>query len=57
MHVNQEMFTDLVSVLSMLPSLRDAINRALDSDALTQQLKSGAANKLEIWEELKIMGK
>ena len=46
-----------VVVLSMLPGLREAINQALDSDVLTQQLKSKPANKLEIWEELKIISK
>ena len=41
----------------MLPNLREAINLALDTDSLTEQLKEKPANKLLIWEQLKIMSK
>lgn len=43
------------TALSMLPNLRGAILRIIDTESLTQQLKSSSKNKLQIWEELKLL--
>ncbi|XP_064412083.1 peroxisomal biogenesis factor 3 isoform X2 [Latimeria chalumnae] len=42
-------------VLSMLPTLRDTIMQQLNSESLTTLLKDRPVNKLEIWEDLKII--
>ncbi len=47
----------LYTVLSMMPNLREAILQALDSEALTAQLKTKPENKLQIWDQLKIISK
>ncbi|XP_047243330.1 peroxisomal biogenesis factor 3 isoform X3 [Girardinichthys multiradiatus] len=44
-----------MTVLSMLPPLREAIVTQLNSESLTAMLKTKPANKLEIWEDLKII--
>nr|XP_033794107.1 peroxisomal biogenesis factor 3 isoform X2 [Geotrypetes seraphini] len=44
-----------MTVLSMLPALRDALMQQLSSESLTGLLKSRPSNKLEIWEDLKII--
>ncbi|XP_061098829.1 peroxisomal biogenesis factor 3 isoform X2 [Conger conger] len=44
-----------MTVLSMLPTLREAIIQNLNSESLTTLLKNRPANKLEIWEDLKII--
>uniref|UniRef100_A0A803VCN8 Peroxisomal biogenesis factor 3 n=1 Tax=Ficedula albicollis TaxID=59894 RepID=A0A803VCN8_FICAL len=44
-----------MTVLSMLPTLRDALMHQLNSESLTSLLKNRPANKLEIWEDLKII--
>jgi len=54
-HFDSNQRTCNATVLSMLPTLRDALCHKLNSDALTAQLRSKPANKLEIWEELKIV--
>ncbi|NXN40447.1 PEX3 factor, partial [Rhinoptilus africanus] len=48
-------FSLLITVLSMLPTLRDALMHQLNSESLTSLLKNRPANKLEIWEDLKII--
>ncbi|NXI71779.1 PEX3 factor, partial [Anseranas semipalmata] len=45
----------LITVLSMLPTLREALMHQLNSESLTSLLKNRPANKLEIWEDLKII--
>ncbi|GCB82888.1 hypothetical protein scyTo_0023500, partial [Scyliorhinus torazame] len=42
-------------VLSMLPTLREAIMLHLNSESLTGLLKNRPTNKLEIWEDLRII--
>lgn len=44
-----------MTVLSMLPTLREALMQQLNSESLTALLKNRPSNKLEIWEDLKII--
>ncbi|MEQ2289681.1 peroxin [Ameca splendens] len=54
-HFESNQRTCNMTVLSMLPPLREAIVTQLNSESLTALLKSKPANKLEIWEDLKII--
>ncbi|XP_028997440.1 peroxisomal biogenesis factor 3 [Betta splendens] len=54
-HFESNQRTCNMTVLSMLPSLREAIVNQLNSESLTALLKTKPANKLEIWEDLKII--
>ncbi|CAH1773620.1 unnamed protein product [Owenia fusiformis] len=53
-HFDSNQRTCNMTVLSMMPNLRETLMKALDSEHLTEQLKARPANKLEIWEDLKI---
>lgn len=44
-----------MTVLSMLPTLRETLMQQLNSESLTALLKNRPSNKLEIWEDLKII--
>ncbi|KAG7460947.1 hypothetical protein MATL_G00204300 [Megalops atlanticus] len=54
-HFESNQRTCNMTVLSMLPTLREAIIQNLNSESLTTLLKNKPANKLEIWEDLKII--
>ncbi|XP_017282886.1 peroxisomal biogenesis factor 3 [Kryptolebias marmoratus] len=54
-HFESNQRTCNMTVLSMLPSLREAVVAQLNSESLTALLKTKPANKLEIWEDLKII--
>lgn len=54
-HFESNQRTCNMTVLSMLPTLREAIIHHLNSETLTTLLKTKPANKLEIWEDLKII--
>lgn len=54
-HFESNQRTCNMTVLSMLPPLREAITNQLNSESLTSLLKAKPANKLEIWEDLKII--
>ncbi|XP_034017751.1 peroxisomal biogenesis factor 3 [Thalassophryne amazonica] len=54
-HFESNQRTCNMTALSMLPPLKDAIINQLDSESLTALLKTKPANKLEIWEDLKII--
>uniref|UniRef100_A0A3P9PG66 Peroxisomal biogenesis factor 3 n=1 Tax=Poecilia reticulata TaxID=8081 RepID=A0A3P9PG66_POERE len=54
-HFESNQRTCNMTVLSMLPPLREAIVTQLNSESLTAMLKAKPANKLEIWEDLKII--
>jgi peroxin-3 len=43
------------SYIALIPSLRETFIRSLDVDSLTDSLKNGIANKLEIWDRLKVI--
>ncbi|XP_026875122.2 peroxisomal biogenesis factor 3 [Electrophorus electricus] len=55
LHFESNQRTCNMTVLSMLPTLREAIMHHLHSESLTALLKSKPANKVEIWEDLKII--
>ncbi|XP_058470372.1 peroxisomal biogenesis factor 3 [Solea solea] len=54
-HFESNQRTCNMTVLSMLPPLKEAIVNQLNSESLTALLKTKPANKLEIWEDLKIL--
>uniref|UniRef100_A0A671X9X2 Peroxisomal biogenesis factor 3 n=1 Tax=Sparus aurata TaxID=8175 RepID=A0A671X9X2_SPAAU len=54
-HFESNQRTCNMTVLSMLPPLKEAIISQLNSESLTALLKTKPANKLEIWEDLKII--
>uniref|UniRef100_A0A8D3A3B6 Peroxisomal biogenesis factor 3 n=1 Tax=Scophthalmus maximus TaxID=52904 RepID=A0A8D3A3B6_SCOMX len=54
-HFESNQRTCNMTVLSMLPPLKEAIVSQLNSESLTALLKAKPANKLEIWEDLKII--
>uniref|UniRef100_A0A8C6TT59 Peroxisomal biogenesis factor 3 n=1 Tax=Neogobius melanostomus TaxID=47308 RepID=A0A8C6TT59_9GOBI len=54
-HFESNQRTCNMTVLSMLPSLKEAIATQLNSESLTALLKTKPTNKLEIWEDLKII--
>jgi peroxin-3 len=54
-HFDSNQRTCNMTVLSMMPTVRDALLQAMDSESLTAQLKNRPDNKIEIWETLKIM--
>ncbi|XP_028909404.1 peroxisomal biogenesis factor 3 [Ornithorhynchus anatinus] len=54
-HFESNQRTCNMTVLSMLPALRDALMQQLNSESLTALLKSRPSNKLEIWDDLKII--
>uniref|UniRef100_A0A8C3HWC4 Peroxisomal biogenesis factor 3 n=1 Tax=Chrysemys picta bellii TaxID=8478 RepID=A0A8C3HWC4_CHRPI len=54
-HFESNQRTCNMTVLSMLPALRDALMHQLNSESLTSLLKNRPPNKLEIWEDLKII--
>ncbi|XP_053316855.1 peroxisomal biogenesis factor 3 isoform X2 [Spea bombifrons] len=54
-HFESNQRTCNMTVLSMLPALREALMLQLNSESLTSLLKNRPANKIEIWEDLKIL--
>ncbi|XP_038672705.1 peroxisomal biogenesis factor 3 [Scyliorhinus canicula] len=54
-HFESNQRTCNMTVLSMLPTLREAIMQQLNSESLTGLLKNRPTNKLEIWEDLRII--
>ncbi|XP_068609851.1 peroxisomal biogenesis factor 3 [Brachionichthys hirsutus] len=54
-HFDSNQRTCNMTVLSMLPPLREAIICLLNAETLANLLKTRPTNKLEIWEDLKII--
>ncbi|KAM4693428.1 peroxisomal biogenesis factor 3 [Discoglossus pictus] len=54
-HFESNQRTCNMTVLSMLPALREALMQQLNSESLTSLLKNRPTNKLDIWEDLKII--
>lgn len=44
-----------MTVLGMLPTLREALQKLVDTETLTAELKTKPENKLQIWDDLKIL--
>ncbi|PVD23319.1 hypothetical protein C0Q70_16587 [Pomacea canaliculata] len=54
-HFDSNQRTCNMTVLSMLPNLRESINKELNSDSITHLLQSSPPNKMSLWEQLKII--
>ncbi|XP_037672293.1 LOW QUALITY PROTEIN: peroxisomal biogenesis factor 3-like [Choloepus didactylus] len=54
-HFESNQRTCNMTLLSMLPTLREALTQQLNSESLTALLKNRPSNKLEIWEDLKMI--
>ncbi|GFO05105.1 peroxisomal biogenesis factor 3 [Plakobranchus ocellatus] len=54
-HFDSNQRTCNTTVLAMIPNLRETLVKHLDTESLKELLKSSPPNKLDIWEELKIM--
>jgi peroxin-3 len=52
-HFERTYSNSVTTFVSLLPTLRETISKSLNVDILTGALKERAANKLEIWEEMK----
>nr|XP_022318912.1 serine/threonine-protein kinase RIO1-like [Crassostrea virginica] len=54
-HFDSNQRTCNMTVLSMVSNLREIFQQLFDTEAITETLKSNPSNKLELWEELKIL--
>lgn len=54
-HFDSNQRTCNMTVLSLLPTLREKLLEILNTEVLTEQLKSSPANKLQLWEDLKVI--
>lgn len=54
-HFDSNQRTCSITLFSLLPSQRDALVQRLNCEAVTAQLREKPANKLELWESLKIL--
>ncbi|OWF49669.1 peroxisomal biogenesis factor 3-like [Mizuhopecten yessoensis] len=54
-HFDSNQRTCNMTVISMLPTLREALIKKFDTDAVKESLKNSPENKLELWEKLKVM--
>ncbi|XP_077991639.1 peroxisomal biogenesis factor 3-like [Glandiceps talaboti] len=54
-HFDSNQRTCNMTVMSMIPSVREKLMELLNSEALTAQLKTKPNNKLDIWDQLKIV--
>nr|XP_054773039.1 peroxisomal biogenesis factor 3-like [Lytechinus pictus] len=54
-HFESNQRTCNVTVLSMIPRLRELLLHHLNSEELIQRLKSGTENKVLVWNELKVV--
>lgn len=54
-HFESNLRTCTVTLFSLIPSLRDALMEKLNCETITSKLREKPANKLELWEQLKIL--
>lgn len=54
-HFESNLRTCTVTFFSLVPSLREALMEKLNCEAITAKLREKPANKLELWEQLKIL--
>ncbi|XP_052256791.1 peroxisomal biogenesis factor 3-like isoform X1 [Dreissena polymorpha] len=53
-HFDSNQRTCNMTVLSLLPTLRDKLRELLNTEKISDELKSNPSNKLELWEDLKM---
>lgn len=54
-HFDSNQRTCNMTVLSMVSTLREALIRTFNTEEITEQLKNNPENKVQLWEDLKIM--
>lgn len=54
-HFESNQKTCTITLFSLLPSVKQALLEQLNTEAITQQLRQKSENKLQLWEELKIL--
>lgn len=54
-HFESNLRTCTVTFFSLVPSLRETLMEKLNCEAITAKLREKPANKLELWEQLKIL--
>ncbi|XP_064604936.1 peroxisomal biogenesis factor 3-like [Liolophura sinensis] len=54
-HFDSNQRTCNMTVLSMLPNLRESLRRSMDTEKIKASIESQTGNKLDLWEELKVM--
>lgn len=54
-HFDSNQLTCNMTVLSMVPTLRESLNRVLSSTDITNRLQNNPPEKLQLWEELKVV--
>ncbi|XP_072170293.1 peroxisomal biogenesis factor 3-like [Diadema setosum] len=54
-HFDSNQRTCNMTVMSMLPQLKELLIRHLHTEELIQRLKSGTENKVAVWDELKVL--
>ncbi|XP_033737531.1 peroxisomal biogenesis factor 3-like [Pecten maximus] len=54
-HFDSNQRTCNMTVISMLPTLREALMKKFDTEAVKESLKNSPENKLELWEKLKVI--
>lgn len=54
-HFDSNQRTCNMTVLSMVPNLREALNKVLCTSDITHMLQTNPSNKLALWEELKVV--
>lgn len=54
-HFDSNQRTCNMTVISMLPTLREALIKKFDTEAVKESLKNSPENKLELWEKLKVI--
>lgn len=54
-HFESNLRTCTITFYSLVPSLRDALLEKLNCEAITAKLRERPSNKLELWEQLKLL--
>ncbi|KAL5017659.1 hypothetical protein ScPMuIL_007248, partial [Solemya velum] len=54
-HFDSNQRTCNMTVVSMLPNLREAIFKLFETEAILEELKQNPSNKIELWQDMKTM--
>lgn len=54
-HFESNQRTCTITLFSLVPNLRDALMEKLNCEAITGKLRERPSNKLELWEQLKVL--